>query len=315
MKRKEERLATGVRAVRRVFVNQKGRPRAVWLLALGYALYLGWAYAASYGLARGFSALFEAWGLTQANLHLAPAWARFVARYYGSGISVVSSRGIIGITCQLMRLMPREQARPRPRWGAFGGGVLTGLGIAVLFAVLFTLTDSVRAARALSQSRLSREMVVLLVVYFFASLAEECFDRAFVLGVVADSLPSWRGRTPAACAVSALMLWLTTGALNLGAIGSLNVLLFGGLCALLHLYGQAAFSLGLRFAWSWATASLVAFPGGNTATAPLMAFYHVSDALMTGGNRGLICGLGMTVMLGLLFFIVWRRAKNTHQGG
>ena len=118
-----------------------------------------------------------------------------------------------------------------------------------------SLTDSVRATHALTESRLSGEMPVLLVVYLFASMAEERFARAFTLGVLTETIDSGRWREPVACAGSALMLFLTTGAFRLGVVGSINVLAFGALCALLHMRGWAGCALGLRFAWSWATAS------------------------------------------------------------
>ena len=313
MKEKERGERRPMAALKGAFVGPGGTLRAPWLLALGYALDLGWAYAVSAGMTRGFSGLFSAWGLTSANLPLAPGWARWIVRNYGSVISVVSSLGIAALATLLVRAGLKERLDMRLRPKQLGLGALAGLGIAAVSALAFVLSDSMRLAHGLREARLSGELLTLLVVYGVAALAEELFDRAFVLRAVRAALGEGVRGCAAACAASALMLWLTTGAVNLGVIGSVNMLLFGGLCALLHWARLGNASWGLRFAWSYASVSLVAFPGGNTASAPWLELYHVSDALFTGGERGLICGLWMTGILALLLLILLLRMRRAQK--
>ena len=295
-------------ALKRIACRQSGGPRAVWTLALGCTAYLAWASAAAWGLTRAFQALFAAWGLTEGNLRLAPGWARFLVGNYGSIVSLVSSLGTMALSALLLRMLGKRQIRPKAGDAALGAGI--GLAVVLVSAGLFRLTDSMRLTHGLAAARLSGEMLALLPAYLAAAWAEEMFNRAFVFAALSEETRARYGGWPA-CAVSAALLWLTTGALNYGAVGSINMLLTGCLCARLHQRGRAGLSAGMRFAWSYAAVALVSFPGGNAANAPLLRLYHVSEALLTGGDRGLICGLWMTALLaGGLTILVYRERKT-----
>mgnify|MGYP000992806130 CR=1 FL=1 len=83
--------------VRKIFLRAEGGLRPAWRAALGILLALAAYSAVLYGLAALFGALFDAWGLTTANLTRAPRWAQGVVRWhsdfcyalaYGAGIAV-----------------------------------------------------------------------------------------------------------------------------------------------------------------------------------------------------------------------------------
>ena len=83
--------------VRKIFLRAEGGLRPAWRAALGILLALAAYSAVLYGLAALFGALFDAWGLTTANLTRAPRWAQSVVRWhsdfcyalaYGAGIAV-----------------------------------------------------------------------------------------------------------------------------------------------------------------------------------------------------------------------------------
>ena len=83
--------------VRKIFLRAEGGLRPAWRAALGILLALAAYSAMLYGLASLFGALFDAWGLTTANLTRAPRWAQSVVRWhsdfcyalaYGAGIAV-----------------------------------------------------------------------------------------------------------------------------------------------------------------------------------------------------------------------------------
>ena len=83
--------------VRKIFLRAEGGLCPAWRAALGILLTLAAYSAVLYGLASLFGALFDAWGLTTANLTRAPRWAQSVVRWhsdfcyalaYGAGIAV-----------------------------------------------------------------------------------------------------------------------------------------------------------------------------------------------------------------------------------
>lgn len=83
--------------VRKIFLCAEGGLRPAWRAALGILLALTAYSAVLYGLAALFGALFDAWGLTTANLTRAPHWAQSIVRWhsdfcytlaYGTGIAV-----------------------------------------------------------------------------------------------------------------------------------------------------------------------------------------------------------------------------------
>lgn len=82
--------------VRKIFLSAGGGLRPGWRAALGVLVALAAYFAALRGLAALFGALFDAWGLTTANLTRAPGWAQSVVRWhsdfcyalaYGAGIA------------------------------------------------------------------------------------------------------------------------------------------------------------------------------------------------------------------------------------
>ena len=82
--------------VRKIFLSTGGGLRPGWRAALGVLFALAAYFAVLRGLAALFGALFDAWGLTTANLTRAPGWAQSVVRWhsdfcyalaYGAGIA------------------------------------------------------------------------------------------------------------------------------------------------------------------------------------------------------------------------------------
>ena len=305
---KETRTEQKIPAFRRFLIAGDGFLRAPWLLLAGCAAHLLWAWAVSYGLGAAFSALFDVWGVNAANLHLAPAWARFIMNHYGSAISLVSSAGVIAVSALMLRFLPGRKFCLRFSGRDFGFGSAAGAGVVAVSAGLFLLTDSMRID---AQNTFGADAIVFLPVCLAAVCAEEAFCRAFVLNAVARGEREKRAVSLTACVVSALIMMLVTGAFSLGAAGAVNMFLTGFVCACLHVAGHVWASVGFRFAWSCFSAAVFCFPGGNAVSAPVMSLYHVSDAWLTGGNSGFICGVWMTFVIlagaGILLFAGIRR--------
>ena len=279
-------------------LNKEGGVRAVWKLLLACALYLGWTWAAGYGLARGFGALFEAWNLNADTLSRAPGWARLLAENYGRVVSLVSSAGVIALSWGLLRLF-RLGRFPRLRVGHFTLGALGGAAVVGLGAALFLALDSMRLYER--GFFFHADILWMLAIYLLAALAEERFARTLTMRVAtASARPAW------GYAASALVLFAMTGSYALRPLGMVNMLFTAVACARLSDTGRPGAAAGLRFGWSWASGGLLAFPGGNTDAQAGASFYAVSENWLTGGNGGLICGVWMTLaLLALLLWLFW----------
>lgn len=294
---------SALRGLKRVALCREGGARAIWKLLFAYAAYLLWAWLIAYALSRGFGALFDAWGLSAATAVRAPSWAQWLFANYGRFISLISSAGAVALAHGLLRLLAGgKMAKLRPR--DFGFGVLWGLVPVLAAAALFLATDSMRLyERTFS---LTPDLLWMLAVYFAAALAEERFARGLTMRVAAlHSRPLW------GYAASAVMLLAITGSYALPPLGIVNMLLTAVLCAHLSVTGRAGASVGLRCAWSWASNALVAFPGGNAASRPVLQLYEVSEHWLTGGANGLICGAWMTLVLLALSLWLFRRPLRT----
>ena len=290
---------SALRGLKRVALCREGGARAVWKLLFAYVAYLLWAWLIAYLLSRGFGALFDAWGLSAATAVRAPSWAQWLFANYGRFISLISSAGAVALAHGLLRLLAGgKMAKLRPR--DFGFGVLWGFVPVLAAAALFLATDSMRLyERTLS---CTPDLLWMLAVYFAAALAEERFARGLTMRVAAlHSRPLW------GYAASAVMLLAITGSYALPPLGIVNMLLTAVLCAHLSVTGRAGASVGLRCAWSWASNALVAFPGGNAASRPVLQLYEVSEHWLTGGANGLICGAWMTLVLLALSLWIFRR--------
>lgn len=276
-------------AVRRVFLGGDGALRGGWIAAL---CGLGWAavtLAARLGLGLAFDGLFDAWGINAGNAHLAPAWARVAYAWHGSAITAAQALAVIAVALALRRLL----RVPKAPWGSVKRGgrmALAGLGGAVLLAALFMIADSLRPEWSLLRPRFSAGLPALLAISLLSTLAGELLTKRALL----DALrPRW-GAGWASLAAT-LLFFLGSGGYAGGVVGAVNTLLLGALCCAIYLRtGSLWNAVGLRWGWSAANLLLLGYGGGASAVYRL---YGVSEGALTGGDRGLMYGLGATLLL------------------
>ena len=96
-----------------------------------------------------------------------------------------------------------------------------------------------------------------------------------------------------ASAAYAAVSWLNGGFAG-SAVGILNGLLLGWVgCAIYSLDGLWT-SVGFTWGWRFAMTCILGFGGGEAA---VYRFFGVSEALLTGGDAGLMHGLWTTLLL------------------
>lgn len=285
----------------RLWSTGHGSIRTGWLLAASLFSYALVALATRYGLIRAFAALFDVWRIDPSNVHRAPAWARAVYVWHGSLATLACAALTLLLAGRLRKLWGLEGALTGAPSAGLWRGSSTGVLAAIVVVVLCLLPDSLRPEWPLTAPRLGWTLPVMAVISLFSTLAEEAFTKR----VLFDGLRRRWGRLWAAALVSAVF-WLTGGGPAAGVVGSVNALLLGWVvCALYAGYGLWT-AVGFRWGWSVATVFLLGFGGGE---ASVYRFYGVSEALLTGGDVGIMHGLWTTLLLAGMIIAVSLKHK------
>lgn len=297
-------------ALHRTFIASDGKLRAIWRLMLAM---LGWyaLYALSaVGVSNLLVALFASWGVTSANLSLAPAYVQYIVAYQTQLFHVTAA--LPAALCGWLLTRRLRRARPVSACGhtlaAAAFGFFISITAAGLLSILFQLTDSMRPTSA--QAAFSVDILLMLAVYLIAATAEGQLAFGFIREMTLE-----RGGRILSYAASAAMFCAMNGFAS-GFLGVINTMLLAlTLCCIAEKAGAWA-AVGVRVGWLWAANSLAGFPGSG---ASLQTLYPVSENLFTGGDAGLMSGIAVTIICGaILWFFHGRpalrkRLKNAIQ--
>ena len=268
----------------------------IFALAAAVAGYFAVTVAVRLGLGRLLGALFEAWNLRPDTVARAPGWARALYGWQGSIVTLIVDAAAMLYAVGVCRArLPRPDIKKAaPHWA-------TGAALALVSAAVFLITDSLRLQWPLSRPRLTPGLLPLWALTLLTALAEELFTK----GVVYDRVKRRWGAVWAVIA-STVLFFLTNGGYSGTWISAVNVALMGVFCALCYdRFGLWA-PVGFRWGWGFASMFLLGQGGGDRAVYRL---YGVSEALLTGGDAGLVYGLWMTAALALLAGIMMRRPR------
>ena len=285
----------------KLWTDENGGIRTGWLLAASLFGYTLVALATRYGLIRAFAALFNAWRIDASNVHRARAWAGAVYAWHGSFATLACAALTLPLARGLRKLWGLDGALIDPPSGKLWRGALTGLLAAIMVILLCLLPDSVRPEWPLTAPRLGWTLPVMAIISLFATLSEEAFTKR----VLFDGLRRRWGGLWAAALVSAVF-WLNGGGPAAGVVGSVNALLLGWTGCLLYAKYGLWTVVGFRWGWSVATVFLLGFGGGEAA---VYRFYGVSEALLTGGDAGLMHGLWTTLLLAGMIVVLSLKRK------
>ncbi len=268
----------------------------ILMLAGAVAGYFLLTAAVRLGLGALLRALFVSWNLNPGTVARAPGWARALYGWQGSAVTL-----IVDVAAALYAVLACRVKLRCPGRGDLGRWWAVGTLAALMSAALFLITDSLRLQWPLGRPRLSPGLLPLWALTLLTALAEELFTK----GVVYDRVKRRWGRIWAVMA-STLLFFLTNGGYSGTWISAVNVALMGVLCALCHdRFGLWA-PVGFRWGWGFATVFLLGQGGGDRAVYRL---YGVSEALLTGGDAGLVYGLWVTGALVALTGIMMRRSR------
>lgn len=282
---------------RHILRNERGEVRPDWPLLCMVAGYFALTVAARLGLGALLRALFAAWNLNPGTLSRAPGWARALYAWQGSLVTLAVDAVAILFAVLICRARLHRPNR------SLGKGWALGTLVALICAAAFLLADSLRAKWPLSRPRLSPGLLPLWALTLLTALAEELFTK----GVIFDRVARRWGMLWAVAA-STLAFFLTNGGYAGTWVSGINVALMGVLCALLYARHGLWAPAGFRWGWGFATVFLLGQGGGSHAVYRL---YGVSEALLTGGDAGLVYGLGLTAILVLLIWLNRSALKQT----
>ena len=281
--------------------------RSGWLNTLGLlAVSLAALAAVTVALRLGLNALldrlFAAWNLRADTVARAPGWAQALYGWRGALVTLAVGAALLSL-CRPLRAL--WGLRPGGRRGTMkmgGFGLLTGVGIALLIALLSLLPDSARLSWPLSAPRLNGALPALCLISLVGVLAEEAFAR----GVLQDGLKNRLGGHWAS-AVACAAFFVMRGGWSGGWVYGVNVLLTGLVCCLLYArYGLTA-AVGFRWGLEAFAAYIMGFGGGSAAVYQL---YGVSETLLTGGDSGPLYGLWLALAMLALVVMLHRKTRN-----
>ena len=248
------------------------------------------------GLGFALQRLFAAWNLSMDTLPRAPGWARVFYLWHGSLISLVVSAFIVALI-----LGPLRVPLPRPHVKETGLWWLAGTGVALILALAFLLSDSLRLDRPITAPKLTFGLLALWLLSLLTAMSEDLFLRS----LLQDGIPS-----PWGILAASIAFFLMNGGYSGTVISGVNVALLGAVCGLI--YARRGLWADVAFRWGWGFASVFLLGQGGGAHS-VYRLYGVSEALLTGGDVGFVYGLGLTVALLALGATMLLKRHNDRQ--
>ncbi len=283
-----------------LFVRE-GRLRTGWALAVCLVTLAAVTVGLRMGLEALLNGLFGTWNLRPDNVTRAPGWARLLYTWRDGLVSLAIGGAMLALCPPLRRLWGLGPGERHP-FASTGRPALIGLGMALAAALISLLPDSSRLSWPLSAPRFGAALPPLLLISLEGVLAEEAFTRRVLLEGVKGRWGS-RWAVAVSCAAFLGMRVAWTG----GWVYAVNALLTGLVCCQLHTRHGLLAAVGFRWTLEAACAYLLGFGGGNAAVYRL---YGVSEALLTGGDRGPLYGLWLTAMLLALVVTLHRQTRD-----
>lgn len=275
---------------KKLFKNSAGEIRSGWKLAFGVFVYAAVFFAVRFGLSALLGRLFDAWGLTYANLHLAPLWARYVVYLHADAVYVFA---YLCAGASIGRLTSKTGAGNKKQTVFYLG---IGLGLWIMIAMVALVLDCMRLEYPLSEPDVSLSHFTGLIALAAGCISTEMLIRRFIFGMT--KMQYGRVRAYLAAAVAALMIG---GVWNSVPAIICTVLMSTAGCAVYEragLWGSAALNIG------WSAASKL-FVVPVSAGVAVYRIYHVSENWLTGGSKGAMHGWAAVFGWGLIAAVLF----------
>lgn len=270
---------------KKFFRNGTGEIRCGWKLVFGILVYAAAFFAVRFGLSALLGMLFDAWGLTYENLHMAPSWAQYVVYLHTDAVFVLAYL-CAGIA--IGRFVRKNEPGNRKQTIVY---CVIGLSLWIIIAALALVFDCMRLEYPLSEPDVSLYHLSGLLALAAGCISTELLVRRFIFGTA----KKYYGRI-IAYALTAIAALIIGGIWNSVPAILCTVLMSAAGCAVYEragLQGSAALNIG----WSAASKLLVVPVSAGVA---VYRMYHVSENWLTGGSSGAMYGWAAVFGWGLI---------------
>lgn len=281
--------------IRWVLIGDRDSLRVGWRLALGIAAYAAAFSAAFGGLSAIFGALFDAWGLTNANLVYAPGWAQWIVAWHADIVYFIA----YGASAAAGAMLARRWTTPvRGNARIAILAAICGLMMGAVLTLLALGLDSMRLERPLGEPRFSAMLIPAAVLLIVGRLSGEILSKRILFDPVKMRFGRVAGYL-AACIASVLLSGMWTS-----PMGLICALLMGIAGSAVYERGGIRASVALMAAWTAWTTVVFAWP--NVSGTAVYQMYAVSDSWLTGGNGGAMCGFAGVLAWGIFAAVLLR---------
>ena len=284
----------------KVFMRPNGSLRPGWFVIGALIIVRILGLGVRLGLNSGFYALFSAWRVNASNIHLAPRWAQLIYSWHGSFVTLAVCAVLTAVSLFMRRRRLGSAAHLRTDFrNGLVPGIFSGL-FTLCSGAVFLIMDSMRPEWPITQPYFDLNLLFMLPVTVFTALSEELFTK----GVVFDGVRQvWK--RPAAIAATAAVFFVLNGGYAGSILCGINVLLMGIVCCMLYERRGLWAAVLFRGIWSYCSVFVAGF---GQKSMSVYSLYSVSEAWLTGGDSGMICGLWMTFWLASI--AVWMERRK-----
>ena len=286
-----------------IFLNDAGRLRSGWRLAIFVGVYLVLMMVATGGV-RVIYVLKE---YVAPNLNIPDNFSDLVFRL----ILLVTSLGAGYICVRFLEGLPWRSLglTLHARWlrDLLVGSAIGIVSLAIATAIAFVAGGLRFSLSAAGIRAVAFTLIFSALLFIVAALAEEALFRGYPLQTLTRARLIWLGILLTSVPFAAIHLKNPNGG---GMLAFVNTALAGVWLAAAYLKTRSLwFPLGVHWAWNWALGSLFGLPvSGITKIAPypILVGSDLGPAWLTGAAYGIEGGVACTIALVISTIFIWR---------
>lgn len=291
-------------SIRHLFINDAGRLRSGWRLAIFAAAFFAAVivlFGVAFFIVRVARVAFSGWRPPGGSVYIVRALLMLVA---ATVIGWACNRFLEGLPLRALGWTRHRGWVRDLSFGALVGALSLALGAALCTALgsyTFVLTPS-QNWPAVAQTLASSAFVFMV-----AAAMEEALFRGYPLQTLLRSWPAWLALLPSSLYFAYVHLDNPNVA---SGFTFLNTLLAGLWLALAYLRTRSLwFPLGVHWGWNWTMGSLLGLPVSGISEIspdPILRAADTGPTWLTGGHYGIEGGLACTLALIISSLYIWR---------
>jgi len=296
-------LSYSLMAPRDFFINQWGRLRSGWRVAIFVGLYVGLLFVVGAILRVVYAVAFNSRFGFAPGPYIENVLFRLMFLIAAVLAGYICARALEGLPWRALGL-----SLHRSWFSHFAIGSIIG-GASLLLAALIAWAGGGLSFSLTGRSLLFltlRELISAAALFILAALAEEALFRGYPLQTLTRAQLAWLGVFLTSVPFAAVHLWNPNVARGFTFA---NTALAGIWLAVAYLRTRSLwFPLGVHWTWNWILNSVLGLPvsGITISSYPLFHGSDLGPAWLTGGTYGIEGGAACTVTLIISTLFIWR---------